>query len=723
LIDSGSPVNIIDEYDYNLLKNKPKLFAPINQLAGYGSKTPIEVLGCFEQIIKYGENETNCLMYVAAGHYGSLLSSKTTESLKMDGTTHQFKTINQIQSLALLTAQYPKLFADRLGCIKNILAKIYLDENVKPVIMANRPLPFHLRAKVLLELQRMIDNGVIEMAHGPTTWLSAMVIVTKENGDVRICTDGRAIKKAIKRERHPLANLVDIKHTINGSEYFSKIDLKNGYHQVQLDESSRQLTAFQTPLGPMRYKRLNMGISCASEIFQRIIQDILAGIPNQINISDDILIYAKTMKEHDIILHRVLRRLEKAGITVNTNKCEFQQTKLIFFGMQFSRDGIAPDPAKVDAIKTATSPKTYDELRSFLGLGAYVQTFIKDFSTISEPLWKLAKSKENWKWSESNESTFLNLKNALSSAANAYFNPDWDTIVIADASGVGLGAVLVQVDPKNRHNRHIVECASRLLSETEQRYNHVEKEALASVWACEKFHIYLYGKEFNLITDNKAVDLIYNNPKSKPPSRIQRWALRLTPYDYTIQHEAGKTNIADYLSRRPSTSHESETDTDLNICVNQISHFLSSNTITKDKTEIALDNQINTITKYYSYYDTISTNLIINETAEDSELQLLIEAINNNNFEHIDIKKYKDFKNDFWITSNGLIMRQEAIVIPKKLQHQLINIAHESHQGISGTMALLKHKVYFYGMSSIIKQIVQDCQACQASSRPVKSTY
>jgi len=349
LIDSGSAVNIIDEYDYNLMKNKPTLAPAPYKLCGYGTTTPIKTLGCFSSTIKYGLNTTTKQFFVTEGHYGSLLNSDTTNDLQMTDTTNQFKSVNQIQSLSMLTAQYPKLFANKLGCIKNILAKIYLDETIKPVVMANRPLPFHLRAKVLAELDRMKANDVIEMALGPTTWLSAMVIVSKENGDVRICTDGRAIKKAIKRERHPLANLVDIKHTINGSTHFSKIDLKNGYHQVQLDEKSRQFTAFQTPLGPMRYKRLNMGISCASEIFQKVIQDISAGIHGQINISDDILIFAQNQSEHDIILHQVLTKLEEAGITVNTLKCEFSQEKLIFFGMQFSKDGIAPDPNRYSA--------------------------------------------------------------------------------------------------------------------------------------------------------------------------------------------------------------------------------------------------------------------------------------------------------------------------------------------------------------------------------------
>jgi len=722
MIDTGSTVNLIDEQDYNKLIIKPTLYKPTSPLTGYGTTKPIDVIGCFTTNIKFGNYNTTTEFYVTKGKYGSLLAGITTERLHITNPNgHNCKHCNMVlssneMSIQFLTSKYPLLFDDSLGCVKNFEARIFLDQNVRPIVMAARPLPFHLKEAVEKELNRMILEGIIEFANGPTTWLSAMVIVHKDNGSVRICTDGRAIKSAIKRERHPLANITDIKHIINGAQYFSKIDLKSGYHQVMLEKSSRQCTAFQTPLGIMRYKRLNMGISCSSEIFQKVIQDILSGIPNQINISDDILIFAADPNEHDRILHLVLSKLQEHGLTVNTTKCEFKKTHLIFFGMMFSKDGIAPDPSKVDTIRSASAPTTYDELSSFLGLGSFLQAHIQNFSTISEPLWSLAKSKKTWHWNEIHQSAFTELKEAIATKANSYFNPEWDTTIIADASGVGLGAVLIQTDPKNPSKRHIVECASRLLSETERRYNHVEKEALASVWACEKFHIYVFGKQFHLITDNKAVELIYKNYKSKPPARIQRWALRLTPYEYTIQHESGKLNIADYLSRRPNGPDE--IDNDISLQLNRICYFISSKAteIIVNESEIELDKQINLVTKYYQFFKTISIDQILTETNKDSELMLVKAAIYSQNFENKIIIKYKELRNELWVTSNGVLMKSSAIIIPKSLQNQIIGIAHEAHQGISGTLALLKHKIWFHGITTLVKHKVSTCDACQMAT-------
>ena len=119
-----------------------------------------------------------------------------------------------------------------------------------------------------------------------------------------------------------------------------------------------------------------------------------------------------------------------------------------------------------------------------------------------------------------------------------------------DAAPVGLGLILAQYDPADPNKiRHIVQYASRTLSDVESRYSQVEKEALAVVWACEKLHLYLYGSEFDIITDNKATELIFNNPRSTPKARIERWCLRLMPYKFNIKHQPGEYNIADYLSR------------------------------------------------------------------------------------------------------------------------------------------------------------------------------
>lgn len=205
---------------------------------------------------------------------------------------------------------------------------------------------------------------------------------------------------------------------------------------------------------------------------------------------------------------------------------------------------MSADPKKIDAIKSATAPQNAGELRSLLGLANYVSRFIPDFATIVAPLRSLTHQNTTWQWSKKEQSAFKELKEKLSSVVMAYFNPAKSTKLLVDASPVGLGAVLTQ-------ERKIISYASKGLSDVEKSYSQTEKEALAIVWGIEHFHLYLFGSEFILTTDHKPLEIIFNNPRSKPQARIERWRLRLQPYDFKVEFRPGKGNLADYLSKHP----------------------------------------------------------------------------------------------------------------------------------------------------------------------------
>ena len=211
---------------------------------------------------------------------------------------------------------------------------------------------------------------------------------------------------------------------------------------------------------------------------------------------------------------------------------------------------MTPDPKKVQATKDSTPPSNTAELRSFLGTVNYVSRFIPDFSTITAPLRALTRRGCKWQWTELHQHAFDQLKRCLTNSSTmAYFDPEKDTELIVDASPVGLGAILTQKTCEA--GRMIVAYASRSLSPVEQRYSQTEREALACVWACERFHLYVYGAPFILITDHKPPVHVFNNPKAKPPARLERWNLRLQPYNFTVRYEPGKMNPADYISRHP----------------------------------------------------------------------------------------------------------------------------------------------------------------------------
>ena len=206
------------------------------------------------------------------------------------------------------------------------------------------------------------------------------------------------------------------------------------------------------------------------------------------------MVFGKSHEEHDQNLRAVFQRLREKGLTLNKSKCEYSKDKLEFFGYVFSKDGIAPDPKKVEEVVNLSTPSTASEVRSLLGITNYCSRFIPDYATKTEPLRKLTHKDQPWCWTTEHDRAVNQLKEALSSApVTAYFDPEKETKISVDASPVGLAAILSQVDPQTEE-RHVITYASRSLTATEQRYSQTEREALAVVWACEHLHLYVYGK-------------------------------------------------------------------------------------------------------------------------------------------------------------------------------------------------------------------------------------
>ena len=383
-----------------------------------------------------------------------------------------------------------------VGRLKDYQLKIHIDPEVTPVAQPQRRVPFHVRKDVEKKLQELQDLDIIEDVEGPTPWVSPLVAVPKSSGDVRVCVDMRRANEAVIRERHPIPTLEETLAALNGAAVFSKLDLRWGYHQVELHPESRALTTFSTHKGLERYKRLIFGLSSAPQMYQYVIQQTLQGIPGARNISDDIIVFGSDQERHDKNLDQTLSRLESKGLTLNREKCIFSVPELVFFGFKISANGISPDDKKVEAVRNARPPTTAAEVRSFLGLVNYCARFIPNFATLAEPLRQLTRSDSEWVWGEIQQDAFDRLRAALTSdCVVAHYDQSADTELKVDASPVGLGAILLQ---RSNGTVRPVAYASRTLTDVERRYSQTEKEALAVVWACERFHIYLYGKPFTL---------------------------------------------------------------------------------------------------------------------------------------------------------------------------------------------------------------------------------
>ena len=518
MVDTGCSLNIIDEATYRRMRPLPGLKPNPVPVHTYNNSNRLNILGEFSCQVGTAQNSTQATITVVAGHGGCLLGYETAVKLDIVRLTCTMTTVdpNKQQYVKL----FPTVFSGKIGKIKGLLLKLHIDETIRPVAQPHRPIPFHLRAAIEEDINTLLEQDVIEPVIGqPTGWLSQIVAVPKEDGKIRICTDSRLANRAIARERYKMPTIEEIVQFVQMAEFFTKLDLNSAFEQAELHPDSRHITTFATHTGIYRYKRLNFGICCATEIFHQLLRRILQGLKGVLNAHDDIIVFGQNREQHRENLLAALERLRDNGITLNLAKCKFEQTEVKFFGLIFSAKGVRLSHEKRQALLEADKPQSQSELHSFLGLSVYCSRFIQDFATVAAPLWQLTKKDAKWEWSEAAEQAFQLIKSKLSNEAMGYFNTSWSTTLMTDASPVGIAAVLTQTNPSKADDKRIIAYASKSLTDTEKRYSQIEKEGLAVVWSCERLSIYLIGSQFEIQTDNKAIELILHNPSSKPPSK------------------------------------------------------------------------------------------------------------------------------------------------------------------------------------------------------------
>ena len=373
-------------------------------------------------------------------------------------------------------------------------------------------------------------------------------MVPKKTGEVRIYVNLKSLNANVLREVHPLPAVDETLAQLTGAVIFSKLNANSGFWQIHLSLSSRPLTTFITPFGRYCFNKLPFGITSAPEHFQKRIGAILEGLEGVLCLMDDVLVFSRTKAEHDKKLFAVLQRFQNAGITLNTDKCEFWHDKLTFLGHIVSKEGISPDPAKMVAIKNMDPPTNVPEVRRFLGMVNQLGKFSKRIAELSSPLRELLSSKNAWTWGDKQEEAFRDIKTELTQSTVLALKAE--TKISADASLHGLGAILLQL---NESLWQPVAYASRALTDTEKRYAQIEKEALAVTWSCERFSSYIIGKHVQIETDHKPlVPLLSGKPLENLPPRVVRFRLRMMRFDYSIRHVPGKLlYTADALSRSP----------------------------------------------------------------------------------------------------------------------------------------------------------------------------
>lgn len=698
LADSGATCNVVSLEDLRKIDPKPDL-QPHGPVLPYGGGDPLTVKGEYpvtlERVKDRKKVSCEAVLVIVDNDVPPVLSWETSRELKL------IDLVMSSSNTQKITEQFKDVFQG-VGKMKDVKVSLHVDPTVQPVAQPTRRIPFHVRRDVEAQLKEDEERGIIEKVTGPTPWISPIVVVPKSTpGRVRVCVDMRMANKAIERERHPYPTLSEIMYELNGAKVFSRVDLKQAYNQLEIDENSRYITTFATHLGLYRYKRLFFGVNSAAEVFQKTISQALRDLEGVTNYSDDIVCFGASAEEHARNLTRLLERLRALGLTVNQEKCKFAESSIEFLGHVFSAEGVKPSPSKIKAIQQMDAPKNAKEVRSLLGMTNYCgQRFVKDYATITHDLRELTSKSTEWSWTKKHQTAFLTLKKELSKAATlAYFDPSAEISVLTDASPVGISAILTQTKNGKRENVHF---ASRALTPTEQRYSQIEREALAIVWACETLRVYLFGTDFIIITDHKPLLSLFNSPMSKPSARIEKWMLRLQPFRFELIFSHGENNPADYLSRHVQQDQK------------------------RTKEEKLAEDAIAYIAAT-SAPKPMPIDLIRSRTLEDPTLQAVIKAMKDGKWwlygkdKHIDLAAYKCYMNiseELTTTQDDdLVIRGSRIVIPSSLQSRTVNLAHKGHQGIVRTKALIREKVWFYGIDKAVEECVKSCLPCQAATR------
>ena len=342
-----------------------------------------------------------------------------------------------------LTAMYPNSF-DRIGSLKGEYT-IKIDPTITPVQQVRCKVPIESKEAICMALDSMITEDILEPQIEPTPWVNSAMYPVKLSGEVRPCLDCVPLNKAIIRENHTLPMVEEIAHELARVRYFMKGDAYKSFLHVHLSKKSMELTVFGTNThGRLHYKRMPFGMKMSQDMFQIKMDWILEQCPRVIGIHDDVIIYGYTWEDHDTNLVNFVNVCQMEGLCLSSKKLEFCHDRVSFFGAIYSRDGVEPDPKKIQGIEEMTAPETKQQLQSFLGMVTYLGNIIPHLSHHTEPLRQLLKKDVMFYWDDQLTQSFQEIKTLLKRATSkllGYYDWRKEVIVQADASLRGLALV------------------------------------------------------------------------------------------------------------------------------------------------------------------------------------------------------------------------------------------------------------------------------------------
>ncbi|GAU25035.1 hypothetical protein TSUD_155090 [Trifolium subterraneum] len=623
-----------------------------------GSKTPnVKLINnkSFSQAVKKGAEL--CFMSLSNNSF-----SFTLPSCQLLHTQSEPKKVPEpisllIHSFADIFEEPKKLPPTRIGFDH----KIPLKEGTEPFNL--RPYRYASMQKTIIDklIDEMMIQGVIR--HSTSPYASPTVLVRKKDGSWRLCVDFRKLNSLTIKDRFPIPLIEDLMDELGGASIFSKLDMKSGYHQLRMATGEEPKTAFKTHSGHFEYLVMPFGLTNAPASFQALMNHIFKPFLRKFVIVffDDILVYSQSLSDHITHLELIFRTIREQNLFLNKAKCHFTTNKVEYLGHFITKEGVSTDPSKISAVSEWHLPTNLKQLRGFLGLAGYYRRFVKNFGKIAQPLTDMLK-RDNFHWNDSSKFAFETLKQALASAPVLAL-PDFTKkfVVETDASGTGIGAVLMQ-------EKHPIAYISKSLGPKHRAMSVYERELLAIIYAVQKWGAYLSHAPFIIKTDQKSIKHILDQKLNTPFQ--QTWVSKLMGFEFEIQYKEGSTNTAaDALSRKTGA----------------------------DLLALLLDNAqtdlLHNIKQSWSSDPTLSQLI--------SELQVKPSA-------------HPKFS---WI--NGELRRRGKLVIGnvsdlKDAIHQwLHNSAIGGHSGRDITTARVQSLFFWKGMRKDIQTFIRNCSTCQ----------
>ncbi|KAK2367199.1 hypothetical protein QL285_080510 [Trifolium repens] len=541
---------------------------------------------------------------------------------------------------------------------------IPLIEGASPVKVKPYRYPHSQKAQIELMVQDMLHQGIIQPSTSPFS--SPIILVKKKDGTWRFCTDYRALNAITVKDSFLIPTVDELLDELFGAKYFSKLDLRSGYHQILLQPEDRHKTAFRTHQGHYEWLVMPFGLTNAHATFQSLMNHIFQHALRKyvLVFFDDILVYSSTWQEHLKHVEAVLTVLQSNTLFVKLSKCSFGVSEIDYLGHVVTGKGVTMEKDKVQAVRDWPVPKNVKQLRGFLGLTGYYRRFIKSYAKIAAPLTDLLK-KEAYQWNDQAEMAFQQLKNVVTTAPVLAL-PDFQKpfILETDASGTGIGAVLHQ-------DGHPISYFSKKLVPRNQKKSAYFREMLAIAEAIAKFRHYLLGHRFIIRTDQKSLRNLMDQSLQTPEQ--QDWLHKFLGYDFVIEYKPGKENLAaDALSRL----------------------------MTLAWTEPQCD-----------FFKLVKAALSVDTKLVEIMQQCAQEG---HSLPHYTMK-------------DGLLFWKKRLVIPqqpdlvKKILYEFHTSPIGGHAGIARTLARIKAQFYWPAMRKDITEFVQNCVICQQAKTTTAS--